>query len=99
MTAVSSNLRWIYIRKLRHLCCKANQLNRVSLTTSVKRSFCETQRVSSALEQCVGNTPLLYLKSASRRAGCNIYGKAEFMNPGGSVKDRPALYVDNFTTF
>eukprot|EP01083_Nonionella_stella_P231043 816187_1 len=47
----------------------------------------------SAFEQCIGNTPLLYLKSASHIAGCNIYGKAEFMNPGGSVKDRAALWI------
>lgn len=36
----------------------------------------------------VGNTPLLYLKSVSEQTGCQIFGKAEFMNPGGSVKDR-----------
>lgn len=39
----------------------------------------------------IGNTPLLYLKSLSELAGSEIYGKAEFMNPGGSVKDRAAL--------
>jgi cysteine synthase A len=39
----------------------------------------------------IGHTPLLYLKSLSERTGCEIYGKAEFMNPGGSVKDRAAL--------
>ena len=39
----------------------------------------------------IGNTPLLYLKSLSEATGCEIYGKAEFMNPGGSVKDRAAL--------
>jgi cysteine synthase A len=39
----------------------------------------------------IGNTPLLYLKSLSDITGCEIYGKAEFMNPGGSVKDRAAL--------
>lgn len=41
----------------------------------------------------VGNTPLIKLNSLSRETGANIYGKAEFMNPGGSVKDRAALYV------
>jgi len=35
--------------------------------------------------QSIGNTPLLYLKSLSDLTGCEIYGKAEFMNPGGSV--------------
>ena len=39
----------------------------------------------------IGNTPLIKLKAASEITGCNIYGKAEFMNPGGSIKDRAAL--------
>jgi len=39
----------------------------------------------------IGNTPLIKLRAASEVTGCNIYGKAEFMNPGGSVKDRAAL--------
>ena len=39
----------------------------------------------------IGNTPLIKLKAASEITGCNIYGKAEFLNPGGSVKDRAAL--------
>ena len=39
----------------------------------------------------IGNTPLIKLKAASELTGCKIYGKAEFMNPGGSVKDRAAL--------
>ena len=38
----------------------------------------------------VGNTPLIRLRGASAATGCEIYGKAEFMNPGGSVKDRAA---------
>lgn len=41
----------------------------------------------------VGNTPLIRLKWASEVSGANIFGKAEFMNPGGSVKDRAALYM------
>ena len=39
----------------------------------------------------VGNTPLVKLQAASEITGCNIYGKAEYLNPGGSVKDRAAL--------
>src|ERR1700761_1408362 len=39
----------------------------------------------------IGNTPLIRLKRASAATGCEIFGKAEFMNPGGSVKDRAAL--------
>ena len=41
----------------------------------------------------VGNTPLIRLKKASELTGCDILGKAEFLNPGGSVKDRAALYM------
>jgi cysteine synthase A len=39
----------------------------------------------------IGNTPLIRLEKASRETGCDILGKAEFLNPGGSVKDRAAL--------
>jgi len=41
----------------------------------------------------IGNTPLIKLKQASELTGCNIYGKAEYFNPGQSVKDRAALYI------
>jgi cysteine synthase A len=41
----------------------------------------------------VGNTPLIKLRRASEETGCTILGKAEFLNPGGSVKDRAALYI------
>src|SRR5215469_15363467 len=41
----------------------------------------------------IGNTPLIELKAASRATGCRILGKAEFLNPGGSVKDRAALAI------
>ena len=41
----------------------------------------------------VGNTPLIRLNSFSEATGCEILGKAEFLNPGGSVKDRAALYI------
>ena len=41
----------------------------------------------------IGHTPLIRLRHASALTGCDIYGKAEFMNPGGSVKDRAALAI------
>ena len=41
----------------------------------------------------IGNTPLIRLKAVSEMTGCEIYGKAEFMNPGGSVKDRAAKAI------
>ena len=43
--------------------------------------------------QAIGNTPLIKLRKASEETGCTILGKAEFMNPGQSVKDRAALYI------
>ena len=47
---------------------------------------------NSILSQ-IGNTPLVRLKQASELTGCNIYGKAEYFNPGESVKDRAALFI------
>lgn len=41
----------------------------------------------------IGNTPLVLLKGASEAAGCEIWGKCEYANPGSSVKDRAALYI------
>ncbi|UWR23898.1 cysteine synthase A [Sulfitobacter sp. S190] len=49
--------------------------------------------VARDLETAVGNTPLIRLRGASEATGCEIYGKAEFMNPGQSVKDRAALFI------
>ena len=45
------------------------------------------------LAQTIGNTPLIRLRRASEATGCTILGKAEFMNPGGSVKDRAGLAI------
>lgn len=50
-------------------------------------------QVARDLEHAVGNTPLIKLRGASALTGCDIYGKAEFMNPGQSVKDRAALFI------
>ncbi len=49
--------------------------------------------MSKNIIDLIGNTPLIKLKYPSEITGCNIYGKAEFMNPGGSVKDRAALGI------
>ena len=43
--------------------------------------------------ESIGNTPLIKLQAASAATGCDIFGKAEFMNPGGSVKDRAAWWM------
>ena len=45
------------------------------------------------LAESIGNTPLIRLNAASQATGCEILGKAEFLNPGQSVKDRAALYI------
>jgi cysteine synthase len=48
---------------------------------------------SPSVVEAIGNTPLVKLRRASEMTGCTILGKAEFMNPGGSVKDRAALAI------
>ncbi|WP_170427977.1 cysteine synthase A [Ruegeria arenilitoris] len=50
-------------------------------------------RIARDLADAVGKTPLIRLKRISEETGCEILGKAEFMNPGQSVKDRAALYI------
>jgi cysteine synthase len=49
--------------------------------------------IKRGFTDAVGNTPLIRLNSFSDATGCEILGKAEFLNPGGSVKDRAALYI------
>ncbi|MGD1906118.1 MAG: cysteine synthase A [Leptolyngbyaceae cyanobacterium] len=49
--------------------------------------------IKQGFASTVGNTPLIRLHSFSEETGCEILGKAEFLNPGGSVKDRAALYI------
>ncbi len=52
-------------------------------------------RVAPSVLEAIGHTPLIKLRAASEATGCEIYGKAEFMNPGGSIKDRAALAIVN----
>jgi cysteine synthase A len=49
--------------------------------------------IASSVIEAIGNTPLIRLKGASEETGCEILGKAEFMNPGQSVKDRAGLFI------
>ena len=49
--------------------------------------------ISDGFIGAIGNTPLVRLNGPSEETGCNILGKAEYANPGGSVKDRAALYM------
>lgn len=51
------------------------------------------KKLASDVLDLIGNTPLVRLRAASDESGCEIYGKCEFMNPGGSVKDRAAAYI------
>ncbi|MCW5696867.1 MAG: cysteine synthase A [Bauldia sp.] len=50
-------------------------------------------RVPQNVTEAIGRTPLIHLRRASEATGCTILGKAEFMNPGQSVKDRAALFI------
>jgi cysteine synthase len=52
-----------------------------------------TTNICSGLIGAIGNTPLIEIRSLSDLTGCKILGKAEFLNPGGSVKDRAALFM------
>ncbi len=49
--------------------------------------------IASSVLETIGNTPLIRLKAASEETGCEILGKAEFLNPGQSVKDRAGLFI------
>ena len=50
-------------------------------------------QIRDGIAEAIGNTPLIKLKRASEETGCTILGKAEFMNPGQSIKDRAALFI------
>ncbi|KAF9994962.1 hypothetical protein BGZ80_006188 [Entomortierella chlamydospora] len=72
---------------------------KTGISSVSKRGFATFKPVISAAKPvegfvgALGNTPLIRLNKLSEETGSNIYAKAEFMNPGGSVKDRAALYV------
>src|SRR6202167_4645518 len=53
----------------------------------------KSMAIKSDVLSAIGNTPLIRLRRASELTGCEILGKAEFMNPGQSVKDRAALFI------
>ncbi|CAI7609323.1 unnamed protein product [Penicillium bialowiezense] len=62
-------------------------------STAYATKVSASQGVVNGLTEAIGNTPLIRLKKLSEQTGCNVLGKAEFQNPGGSVKDRAALFV------
>ena len=53
----------------------------------------KAMQVRNGVIEAIGNTPLIKLQRVSEATGCTILGKAEFMNPGQSVKDRAALFI------
>jgi len=60
----------------------------------LRRCFSSVRNADKCgFEQLVGNTRLVYVKHASEMTGCNIFGKCEYENPGGSIKDRAALWM------
>src|SRR5277367_5136786 len=61
-------------------------------STPDSRKFCG-MNIKDGFTDSVGNTPLIRLRAFSEETGCEILGKAEFMNPGGSVKDRAAKWI------
>ncbi len=66
------------------------------MTNFVDHQFGKRNRsmeIRNGLVEAIGNTPLIKLKRASEATGCTILGKAEFLNPGQSVKDRAALFI------
>src|SRR5579863_5101638 len=78
---LARRLRWSDHRPLRRRSCCGPRSHEEEM--SIKRDFVET----------IGNTPLIKLRRLSDETGCEILGKAEFMNPGGSVKDRAARAI------
>ncbi|KAF9071144.1 tryptophan synthase beta subunit-like PLP-dependent enzyme [Rhodocollybia butyracea] len=64
-----------------------------AVRSTLLRSRTFTTNAVDGFTGALGNTPLIYLKGLSEKTGSHIYGKAEFQNPGGSVKDRAALGV------
>ena len=57
----------------------------------IRPSFNPRPKIAAHFSAAIGHTPLIRLRHLSEATGCEILGKAEFMNPGGSVKDRAAL--------
>jgi len=63
------------------------------ITRKFATTASQSSRIVDGLVGAIGNTPLIRINALSNSLGCEILGKAEFQNPGGSVKDRAALYV------
>jgi len=64
-----------------------------TVTYFLSARILKTMKFANGIIEAIGNTPLIKLKRLSEATGCTILGKAEFMNPGQSVKDRAALFI------
>ncbi|KAK2733100.1 Cysteine synthase 1 [Myotisia sp. PD_48] len=71
----------------------AESMSHIEAKNQYGINLSKAQGVVKGLTGAIGNTPLIRLNRLSEETGCNILGKAEFQNPGGSVKDRAALFV------
>src|ERR1035438_4651034 len=71
----------------------ARPLIRFALAICAPTRFMLQPEIRKDVLAAIGDTPLIRLKAASELTGCEILGKAEFMNPGQSVKDRAALFI------
>src|SRR5579884_3266451 len=65
----------------------------LSKTTPAHLPMHPSSDIKPTVLDAIGNTPLIRLQRASEETGCEILGKAEFLNPGQSVKDRAALFI------
>ncbi|PGH09808.1 cysteine synthase [Blastomyces parvus] len=74
-------------------CRSAETIAQIESKNAYGIQVSKAQGVVKGLTGAIGNTPLIRLNRLSAETGCEVLGKAEFQNPGGSVKDRAALYV------
>ena len=82
------------------LCTRTHEADKALSNLTMRRFSSLGHRLRGAallrretFDEAVGNTPLIKLQGPSAATGCDIYGKCEFMNPAGSVKDRAALNI------
>ena len=82
------------------LCTRTHEADKALINLTMRRFSSLGHRLRGAallrretFYEAVGNTPLIKLQGPSAATGCDIYGKCEFMNPAGSVKDRAALNI------
>ena len=80
MTNLCTTLRYYVLSSL--FGCFAENVASMASSATTKKFV---PAVYDGFVDAIGNTPLIFLRGASERTGCKIYGKAEFLNPGGSV--------------